>query len=98
MSVSLPGVAPVALTAATVNFKAGTANATDGDASCTGTANNPTAPPGKVCLYVGSAAGFTQMAGGVWMLPKRGFFVQWVPTGNVGADILLEMTWAYTAP
>jgi hypothetical protein len=50
--VSLPIPAPQRLTFDIVNFAAGTPGAEDGDASCTGSVGNPTAPPGKVCLYI----------------------------------------------
>ena len=48
---SLPARAPVPLTDTQVNFGAATAETSDHDAACTGSANNPTAPAGKVCIY-----------------------------------------------
>src|SRR5664279_524085 len=54
--VSLPGSASSDLTDATVNFGPSVA-AADGDPACAGNAGAPTAPPGKVCLYLATAAG-----------------------------------------
>src|SRR3954471_4295999 len=50
--VQLPGMAPADLSNGTVNFAAGGA---DADPACSGTATAPTAPAGKVCLYLSSA-------------------------------------------
>lgn len=97
-SVSLPGVAPVALSLTEVNFKAGTPNAADSDAACTGTAAAPTAPPGKVCLYSNGTSGLTLMNGRIGVLPKRGFTIEWKPSLTAGTDMYLDIAWAYTAP
>ncbi len=54
--IGFPVPAPAGLTDAQVSFPAGTANAAPGDLdpTCTGTAEAPTAPAGKVCVYVDS--------------------------------------------
>jgi hypothetical protein len=99
--VELGGVAPVALTMTTVNSSGGL----DADPACTGTVFAPTAPPGKVCIYLGSAkAGSTSsVSGASATLSTRGFSVSFesnpvsanTPPGTVfGAT----GTWAYTAP
>ena len=99
VGVQFPGVAPVALTSATVNFASG---ASDNDATCTGTFAAPTAPPGKVCVYLGSvttgvpASSISGLAGN---LPTRGFWVSFTATTTgANVDLLLYATWAYTAP
>ena len=58
-SVTFPLPAPVALTNTDVSFDNDSSLAGDGDASCTGSANDPTAPPGKVCIYPGAQASGT---------------------------------------
>lgn len=95
--VSLPGLATTDLTSATVNF--GNAAAVgDPDPSCTGTAAAPTAPPGRVCLYLSASVGMSTTVTGeaIPLLAgsRSGFVVQAVQadaaTGVFGA-------WAYTA-
>jgi len=96
IGVDLPGVAPVALTTATVNF-ASLAN--DNDATCTGTFAAPTAPPGKVCLYLqSSGSGVTDFDGRAGTLATRHFVVSFKPAGPAGQDMVFLATWAYTAP
>ena len=94
--VQLPGSAPADLSDATVNFASGA----DADPSCTGTAIAPTAPAGKVCLYLASAAGAGTAVDGQ-AIPglagsRRGFVVHAANAtlGETGAF----GTWAYTAP
>jgi hypothetical protein len=95
----LPGLAPVALTGSTVNFASG---ASDNDATCTGTVAAPTAPPGKVCLYLQAATtgiNPSSIAGGVGFLPSRAFWISFTAsTTGDNVDMLLYATWAYTAP
>ena len=95
----LPGAAPVALTSATVNFASG---ANDNDATCTGTVAAPTAPPGKVCIYLSSASvgvPASSISGLVGNLPTRSFWVSFTATTTgPNVDLLLYATWAYTAP
>ena len=96
--VQLPGPAPADLSDATVNFA--NAGAADADPACSGTASAPTAPAGKVCLYLSSAAGAGTIVDGQ-AIPglagsRSGFVVHAANTtlGEVGAF----GTWAYTAP
>ena len=96
--VQLPGPAPADLSDATVNFA--NAGAADADPACSGTATAPTAPAGKVCLYLTSAAGAGTTLDGQ-AIPglagsRSGFVVHAANTtlGEVGAF----GTWAYTAP
>jgi hypothetical protein len=96
--VSLPGVAPVALTDGNVNFGAGS-GAGDFDAACSGSATNPTAPAGKVCLYeTGTLGGSTSATGNA--LPvggsRYGFEVQ--ATQSAAEATGVWGVWAYTAP
>jgi hypothetical protein len=98
-SVQLPGVAPIALTESTVNFGSGT-GASDQDAACTGTYMVPTAPAGKVCIYVVNGGGVTLSSAHAMAsaLPTRGFIVEFAPSANSGADEYLYVSWAYRAP
>jgi hypothetical protein len=99
IGVDLPGVAPEALTNATVNFAAGS-GASDADAACTGTVTAPTAPPGKVCIYrsASSAINLGGLSGGVNNLPTRAFWISMDWSGSDDDDLLLYGSWAYTAP
>jgi hypothetical protein len=90
-------MAPANLSNGTVNFAAGGA---DADASCSGTATAPTAPAGKVCLYLTGGAGAGTAVDGQ-VIPglagsRAGFVVHAtnVTLGEAGAF----GTWAYTAP
>jgi hypothetical protein len=97
--VSLPGTAPSDLTDGTVNFGP-SVSAADADPACAGNAGAPTAPPGKVCLYLATAAGAGTAVEGL-AIPglagsRAGFAVHAVSataasTGAFGV-------WAYTAP
>ena len=95
-SITLPASAPVALTTANINFAASLANVTDGDATCTGTAAAPTAPAGKVCMYIYGQNNVTLAAGFAALdLPTQAFYVSW--TAGMGEGHIF-LTWAYTAP
>lgn len=110
LSYSFPLPAPVALTDANVNFGASTAAPVgDADPACTGSASSPTAPGGKVCIYVNSGTrdnstltGFKLTAAGNGSDADRyGFEVRMVNINAGGANggtIRAEGTWAYTAP
>jgi hypothetical protein len=96
--VQLPGLAPADLSDAVVNF-ANTPSATDADASCTGTAAAPTAPPGKVCLYLTAAQGAATTVDGQaipLLAGSRAGFV--VHAANADSSAGAFGTWAYTAP
>jgi hypothetical protein len=98
MAVNLPGIAPVALTDETVNFAS---DAADNDATCTGTATNPTAPAGKVCIYLDDSAGIDVASLEGYdgnLLPARAFTIYWSPNGTANLDEFLYASWAYTAP
>jgi hypothetical protein len=107
ISTSFPVKAPVALSDTDVNA-APDAAAGDPDPTCTGSASNPTAPPGKVCIYISrannaSVTGFRLTNPGVSGTAPGdayGFVVRILDTGTVGntATTNAEGTWAYTAP
>jgi hypothetical protein len=107
ISTSFPVKAPVGLSDANVNA-APNAAAGDPDPSCTGSADNPTAPRGKVCVYISrannaSVTGFRLTNPGVSGTSPGdayGFVVRILDTGTVGntATTNAEGTWAYTAP
>lgn len=98
ITVNLPGVAPVALTDATVNFAPGSA-VSDADATCTGSFDAPSAPPGKVCLYGGTVESVETISGLAGRLATRAFHVRYHPVLTAaGSDMILWFTWAYTAP
>ncbi len=108
VSVQLPALAPIPLTAATVNFSQGSviADVTDADQTCGGTSSNPVPAAGKVCIYVveselpdnvasGSASGESVPDG------RSGFAVQWNPqnsTAGASYPSGFAFTWAYLAP
>ncbi len=95
--VQLPGTAPADLSNGTVNFAAGGA---DADPSCSGTATAPTAPAGKVCLYLSSAAGTGTAVDGQaipGLAGSRSGFVVHATNATVGETGAFG-TWAYTAP
>jgi hypothetical protein len=110
LSYSFPLPAPVALTDASVNFGASTAAPVgDADPACTGSAAGPSAPAGKVCIYVNSGTrdnttltGFKLTAAGTASDADRyGFEVRMVNInagGASGGTMRAEGTWAYTAP
>jgi hypothetical protein len=94
--VSFPVPAPVAPAAADINFAPHSA-AGDGDAACTGTQNNPTAPAGKACIHVSHVTNAAGAAGHQFgALHTRGFAVTW--NNAVSGATELRASWAYTAP
>ncbi|TVR21499.1 MAG: hypothetical protein EA389_14940 [Ilumatobacter sp.] len=106
-SVALPAKARDALTDAdvnfsTVNFETGLddpAAIGDGDPSCDGTAAAPTAPPGKVCVYLRIAQNVTDLAGFAnTELEDQGFEVRWRGVAETSGNAFVLVTWAYTAP
>jgi hypothetical protein len=99
--------APTALTDDDVNFddtgiSADAASGGDESAGCTGGIGIPTAPPGKVCIYLfqesvnnGSARAFELGFNTAFnQADDKGFFVAAGGTAPAG----LAGTWAYTAP
>ena len=96
--VELPGRAPVLLTASNVNFAPHLA-AFDDDPTCAGTYNVPTAPTGKVCIYIGGYAGLDSASGyAADALQDRYFDILFQANGSAGGDIYMYYSWAYTAP
>jgi hypothetical protein len=96
--VQLPGLAPADLSDGTVNF----ANlpAADADPACSGTPTAPTAPAGKVCLYLTSALGAgTALEGQAipGLTGSRSGFVVHASNATLGQTGAFG-TWAYTAP
>jgi hypothetical protein len=72
----------------------------DNDPGCTGTPANPTAPAGKVCIYVSSSTHAVNLTGysvlfGAGTSPY-GFKLKWET--SVDGDTFVDATWAYTAP
>ncbi len=96
--VQLPGPASADLGSGNVNFAPGP-NAADADSACAGSATAPSAPAGKVCLYLTSVAGSDTAVDGE-EIPglagsRLGFVVHAVSaTTSVSG---LFGTWAYTA-
>lgn len=102
LSYSFPTPAPVPLTSAQVNV-AGTGE--DSAPLCTGSFADPTAPPGKVCIYIRFDSLETSGGFAAWALGpdgsnanRYGFEVQIDDTGGANSNVRAEGTWAYTAP
>ena len=110
LSYSFPLKAPQKLRDSDVQFGAGTAGPVgDADPACTGSVASPTAPAGKVCIYVNEGpngtrsnvtlTGFKLSAAGVNTdADAYGFEVRMVDAGTVPGTLRAEGTWAYTAP
>jgi hypothetical protein len=104
--IGFPVPAPAGLTDAQVTFAPGTANAAPGDQdpACTGSAETPTAPAGRICVYVDAqSASVTalvaqQLDGENSEQSKLGFAVQVTATGAANTNSVARGTWAYTAP
>lgn len=90
-----------------VNFAAdGSVNTTDDDSSCHGTYAVPTAPAGKVCLYLGTASslvGISTIDGETFddvpvtdRAVVLGYTTTTIPSG--GTVVSGRGSWAYTAP
>jgi hypothetical protein len=101
VGVSFPLPAPADLAFTQVNFAPGhEAQTGDEDPTCTGTVGAPSAPAGKVCLYVADLLADANSANGQYLqggqASRLGFEVMATRTG--GAPALARGTWAYTAP
>jgi hypothetical protein len=103
VTVQLQARAAVALTTGTVNFSDLdlTADPLDRDASCSGTETAPSAPAGRVCLYVSSSpAPFNvqpgSASGDISPDGRTGFTVHWQAAASGVTE--LAFTWAYLAP
>jgi hypothetical protein len=73
---------------------------TDTSTGCTGTRANPTAPRGKVCIYVTGSDNAVDLKG-YSIVPGAGgnplgFKLVW--TNTTTGDTFVEGTWAYRAP
>ncbi len=98
-SVEMPGRAPVPLTSSNINFASDADSATiDDDVTCTGSEANPTAPPGKVCLYLQTYGAVTALSGNVSFGSGANFAVSFTSDDTIGADYYVYVHWAYTAP
>ena len=95
-AVSFPIPAATALSDADVNFAPDASAVTaDDDPACAGSLTQPTAPRGKVCLYVqvvGAGAG--SLSG--YAIDRFGFFVYGLQSSPNNAAA--RGTWAFTAP
>lgn len=95
---SFPGKAPADLSDTQVNF-APAAGAGDADATCKGTADNPTAPAGKVCLYLTAGVGLNStFTGEAIPLSNGSRFGFNVAATQAASGTGVYGTWAYTAP
>jgi hypothetical protein len=74
--------------------------ASDKTASCTGTYYDPTAPAGKVCIYMTQNLGISLMAGmsPYFAAQDTGFRIDYLVNVGLGEDVFSAMSWAYTAP
>jgi hypothetical protein len=96
-SASLPAVAPVGLVDNHVNVKGGF---DDDPTNCTGTALDPTAAPGYVCIYPYYSTNAETINGAVWGgsgEPNPWGFTFGFFSSGAGASAVFA-TWAYTAP
>jgi hypothetical protein len=66
---------------------------TDANAGCTGTPANPTAPPGRVCIYVQHSTNAVDLFG-YGVNSRQGFKLNF--TNSVIGDAFVDATWAYT--
>jgi hypothetical protein len=106
--VNLPARARNPLSRENVNFAPDSyAVTTDDDPSCTGNYVLPTAPPGKLCLYLWPAAPFSDnvtsiTAGGDAAdspeFSRNAFWISWQTTQSSSAAVYVYARWAYTAP
>ncbi len=98
--VPFPGIAPAPVPGTNVNFASGLFG--DGDATCTGNVDDPTAPAGKVCLYLSADLNVdrSQTRGLDARRQTRGFRIRFEQEAiaMAGDDKFLDATWAYTAP
>lgn len=98
--VAFPGRAPVPLVDTMVNFDQPGVTG-DGDPQCTGSGLAPTAPAGKVCIYLVDSSGMAtnQLYGNAgYPLADAGFELAFFPNGADNVDQRVAASWAYTAP
>jgi hypothetical protein len=105
-SVTLPGDAGKYLNGTDVNFAPNPYAGPviwpgDVDPTCTGTPDLPTAPPGKVCLYLASYTVDTRgLSGGAptGEASRWSFEISWTDDHTNSDDVYVRIFWAYTAP
>ncbi|HWL42557.1 MAG TPA: hypothetical protein VNQ73_06400 [Ilumatobacter sp.] len=96
--VKLSSVAPVALTVADFGFAPGFTGAPV-NPGCTGTLAAPTAPAGKVCIYMNpTSAPLPYQAAPAADAPTETFVVIWPPHQPPQPAQPVTFAWAYTAP
>lgn len=95
--VSLPADAGVELTDECVNFNPGPTQVDD-DPSCAGSVAEPTAPPGRVCLYVNPGAIAAVLAGQAAVATGTARRHTFAIATAANGDGIASGTWAYTAP
>ena len=106
--INLPARARNPLSSENVNFAPDAYTVTtDDDPACTGNYTLPTAPPGKVCLYLWPALPFTAnvtsiVAGGDAPaspeFSRNAFWISWQTAQSTSTDVAVYARWAYTAP
>jgi hypothetical protein len=79
----------------------GVVSSDEGDNACTGTFQNPTAPPDQVCIYISNGDNAVDVHG-VSVVPgtggsRHGFKMVW-STPSADADSFVEAVWAYRRP
>ena len=98
--VAFPGRAPVPLIDTMVNFDQPGVTG-DGDPECHGGVFAPTAPAGKVCIYLAASSGMAtnQLFGNAgYPLADAGFELAFFPNGTDDVDQFVYASWADTAP
>ena len=95
----LPAQAPRALALEDVRFgeHAGAAPAAV-DPACSGSVAKPSAPAGKVCVYLDTVHGAKNVEGSVGRLADRTFAIAWTANPNASGYSAINGSWAYTAP
>jgi len=106
--VNLPARARNPLSQENVNFAPDTHSATtDDDPSCTGNYTLPTAPPGKLCLYLWPMSPLSDNvvylnaggdAPGSPEFSRNSFWIVWQTQQSANAAVYVYARWAYTAP
>jgi hypothetical protein len=95
------GIAPGTLLNGDINIATPGYGDSAAGAVCTGSSGAPTAPAGKVCVYVAGNAKIDKLATSAGATNPNlgtGFLVNVTTDGFTDADTLLRGSWAYTAP
>jgi hypothetical protein len=102
VTVQFPVPAPVGLADADVNF-APSASAQDDDPACLGSVGNPTAPRGRVCIYIGDNTA-TNVGGSLRAnatsspVADASFGFAVAGQAAIAGGLSVQGSWAYTAP